>query len=152
MALIGTIIGKVEINSGAKVLHDLYRHTPDDISSICPDKIHSCDLLSGTRGAVGSTIIWHFTQDGKRQSLKEIIEEVNETNHKIVFKVLEGELVDEKYKAFTIIFHCEQKDGKQWAVWTIEFERLDTSIPYPTSFMEYLCDYLKEIDDHKTCK
>ncbi|KAJ0865864.1 putative Bet v I/Major latex protein [Helianthus annuus] len=151
MALTGTIIGKVEISSGSKVIHDIFRHTPSDIASICPDKIHACDVLSGRRGAVGSKIIWHFTYDGKKQSLTEVIDEVDETNHKIVFKVLEGELVDGKYKAFIITFHCEQKDGKQCAVWIIDFERPDTSVPYPTSFMEYLCDYLKEIDDHKSC-
>ena len=61
MALSGKLIGHVEISSGGKVLHDLLRHKPDDLSSICPTKVHGCDLLSGERGAVGSTIMWHYT-------------------------------------------------------------------------------------------
>ncbi|KAF5777280.1 putative Bet v I/Major latex protein [Helianthus annuus] len=152
MALIGTLIGKIEISSGGKVLHDLLRHSANDISSICPSKVHACNLLSGRRGDVGSTIVWHFTHDGKEQTATEIIEEIDETNHKIVFKVIEGEIVEKIYKAFKITFHCEQKDGKQWGIWTMEFERPDTSVPYPTSFMDYLWGILKDMDDHASSK
>lgn len=61
MALVGKIAGQVEIRSGGKALHDLLRHIPNDIPGMCPDKVHGCDLVSGERGAVGSTICWHYT-------------------------------------------------------------------------------------------
>ncbi|TLM35209.1 hypothetical protein FEC37_18650 [Acinetobacter baumannii] len=70
MALIGKVVGCVEISSGGKVLHDLLRHKPNDISTISPGKVHACDLLSGRRGAVGATIVWHFTHDGKKANCK----------------------------------------------------------------------------------
>ncbi|KAI3696273.1 hypothetical protein L1987_79285 [Smallanthus sonchifolius] len=146
------VIGSVEISSGAKVLHDLIRHTPNDLSSICPSKVHSCNLLSGRIGAVGSTIVCHITHDGKQQTVKEIIEEIDETNHKIALKVIGGEIVEEIYKAFKIIFHCEERDGKKWGVLTLEFERPNTSVPYPTSFMDYLCGVLKDMDNHASTK
>ncbi|KAI3696272.1 hypothetical protein L1987_79284 [Smallanthus sonchifolius] len=149
MALTGKLIGSVEIRSGAKVLHDILRYAPNDISFIAPDKqVHTCNLLSGNTGVVGSTIVWHFTHDGKKQTATEIIEEVDERNHKIVFKVIEGELVEEVYKAFKITFHCEQKDGKQWGVWTMEFEKPNSSVPDPTLLVDYFCDILKDMDNH----
>ncbi|KAJ9554236.1 hypothetical protein OSB04_018281 [Centaurea solstitialis] len=106
MALVGKLIAHVEMNSGGKVLHDLLRHKPHDVASICPDKVHACDLVSGQRGAVGSTISWHYT-------------------------------------------HVEPKqDGKQLGTWTFEFEKPNVSVPYPTVFMDYLCDIIKDMDNH----
>ncbi|KAI3733838.1 hypothetical protein L6452_13295 [Arctium lappa] len=153
MALTGKLIAHVEMNSGGKVLHDLLRHKPHDIASICPHKVHGCDLVSGQRGAVGSTIMWHYTHDGKQHSTKEIIEEIDEANQKIVFKVIDGELVEEIYKAFRLTFQVEPKqDGKQLGTWTFEFEKPNVSVPYPTSLMDYLCGIIKDMDDHATTK
>nr|XP_043613906.1 kirola-like [Erigeron canadensis] len=152
MALVGKLIGYTELRSGGKVIHDLLRHQPHDLASICPGKVHSCDLLSGRLGAVGSTIIWQFTHEGKKQTAKEIIQEIDESNHKIVFKIVGGEIVEEIYKAFTISFHSETIDGKEMGVWTMEFERPNTSVPYPTSLMDYACTLLKDMDDHNTRK
>ncbi|KAL4574390.1 hypothetical protein LXL04_021219 [Taraxacum kok-saghyz] len=73
MALIGKLISYVEISSDGKVLYDLFWHKQTDCSSICPEKVHGCDLLEGERGVVGSTIIWHYTHDGKRRVAKERI-------------------------------------------------------------------------------
>ncbi|KVI05459.1 Bet v I domain-containing protein [Cynara cardunculus var. scolymus] len=149
MALSGKLIGHVEISSGGKVLHDLLRHEPNNLSSICPEKVHGCDLISGERGAVGSIILWHYTHDGKRKTAKEIIEAVDETNHTVVFKVIEGEIVEEIYTAFKLSFHVEPKqNGKQLGIWTFEFEKPNVSVPYPTSLMDYLCDLIKDMDDH----
>lgn len=65
-----------------------------------------------------------------------------------MFKVLEAKLVDKIYKSFKIIFHVEPKgDGKLAAV-TFEFEKTNANMPYPTAFMDYLCDIFKRVDDY----
>ncbi|KAI3818253.1 hypothetical protein L1987_12056 [Smallanthus sonchifolius] len=145
MALAGKMMMYVEINSGGDVLHDIIKNIPNDIASMLPDKIQSCDLVEGEWGTVGSVICWNFTYDGKREVIKQQIEEVTEENHKIVFKVL---VVDNIYKSFKIIFHVEPKgDGKLAAV-TFEFEKVNPRIPYPTVFMDYLCDVFRGVDDY----
>nr|XP_043620679.1 kirola-like [Erigeron canadensis] len=149
MALVGKIIGYTELRSGGKLILDILRYQPHDLASMLPDKIHSFDLLSGRLGAVGSTIFWEFTHEGKKLTSKEIIEEIDESNNKIVFKMVGGEIV-EIYKAFTTTFHCETIDGKEMGVVTLEFERPNTSVPYPTSLMDYLFSLLKDLDDHNT--
>ena len=60
MALTGKLVGHVEISSHADVLHDLLRHKPNDIASIS-EPVHSCDLVSGQQGVVGSVICWNYT-------------------------------------------------------------------------------------------
>ncbi|CAI9296886.1 unnamed protein product [Lactuca saligna] len=109
------------------------------------------DKFSGQRGDVGSTICWNFTNDGKPQASKQIIEAVDEKNHKIVFKVIGGELV-EIYKTFKIIFHVEEKGGKRFAIYTYEFEKPDTDVPYPTSLMDFMTTILKEMDENASRK
>ncbi|KAL7590501.1 hypothetical protein Lser_V15G37233 [Lactuca serriola] len=151
MAQTVNLIGQVEITSGGDVLHDLLRFKPNDIPPMCSNKMYRCDLLSGQRGDVGSTICWNFTNDGKPQASKQIIEAVDEKNHKIVFKVIGGELV-EIYKTFTIIFHVEEKGGKKFAIYTYEFEKPDEDVPYPTSLMDFMTTILKEMDENASRK
>ncbi|GJZ22884.1 MLP-like protein 43 [Tanacetum coccineum] len=44
---------------------------------------------------------------------------------------------------------CFKGDGKV-ATWTFEFEKPDTSVPYPTSLMDYLCNLVKDLDAHNS--
>ncbi|XP_076941237.1 kirola-like [Bidens hawaiensis] len=152
MALSGKLIAYVEISKNGDVFHDFLRHKPHEMVAISPDKVHDCELHEGERGAVGSVITWHYTHDGKKKTAKEIIESVNEENHTIVFKVIEGELVDELYKSFKGIFHVEPKGEGQIAVLTFEFEKRDTSVPYPTSLMDVCCHVIKDLDAHNNTK
>ena len=66
--------------------------------------------------------------------MKEIIEEVDDENHKIVFKVIEADLL-EHYKAFTVTFHIEEIGEKQFIVWTIDFAKVDA---YTSLNQQYL--------------
>ncbi|XP_076906498.1 MLP-like protein 43 [Bidens hawaiensis] len=148
MALSGKLIGYVEISKRGDIFHDLLRHKPHEMVAIASSKVHDCELHESERGDVGSVITWHFTHEGKRKISKQLIESVNEENHTIVFKVIGGELVEKVYKSFKHIFHVEPKGDKQLATWTLEFERADTSVPYPTSVMDYICNIVKDMDAH----
>nr|GEY41035.1 MLP-like protein 43 [Tanacetum cinerariifolium] len=89
---------------------------------------------------------------GKKKTSKQIIEAVDEEKHLIVFKVIGGDLVEELYKSFTIILHVEQKGDGKVATWTLEFEKPDPSVPYPTSLMDYFCNLIKDLDAHNNSK
>ncbi|KAJ9563790.1 hypothetical protein OSB04_008950 [Centaurea solstitialis] len=146
MGLTGKLI---MISSGGDVFYDILKHKPEEIAFVSPDKVHSCDI-EGQRGVIGSVLCWNYTLDGKRQTTKEIIEEVDEKKHKIVKKVIEGDLLGDLYKSFKIIFHVQPKGDRQLAVWTLEFEKLNASVPYPTTFMDLLLNVTKEMGVHKT--
>ncbi|KAL8268932.1 hypothetical protein R6Q59_002730 [Mikania micrantha] len=152
MALSGKLIAYVDISKTGDVFHDLFRHNPHEMVAIAPEKVHDCELHEGERGVVGSVISWHYTEGAKKKISKQIIESVNEENHTIVFKLIGGELVDEQYKSFRITLHVEPKGDGQVAVWTFEFEKPDTSVPYPTSLMDFLCNLIKDLDAHNKAK
>nr|GEW41996.1 kirola-like [Tanacetum cinerariifolium] len=140
----------VEIDSSGDVLYDIVRYRPNDLATILPDKVQGCYLLDGQWGAVGSIICWNFTYDGKSEVIKQEIEEVNDSNHKIVFNVLEAKLVEGIYKSFKIIFYTEPDDNGKLAAVTFEFEKENSKMPYPTDFMDYLCDIFRGVDKYNS--
>nr|XP_043627108.1 MLP-like protein 43 [Erigeron canadensis] len=155
MAVSGKMMMYVNIKSRGDELHEIIRFRPNDLALMLPDKVHSCVLLDGEWGAVGSIISWNFTYDEKVEVFKQQIEEVDEANHKIVFKILEARLLEKIYKSFKITFHVEEqaegRDRKLGAV-TFEFEKENSKFPYPTAFMDFLCDVFSLLDDYNTNK
>ncbi|KAJ9563789.1 hypothetical protein OSB04_008949 [Centaurea solstitialis] len=139
----------LDISSGGDVFYDILTNKPEEIAFVSPDKVQGCDI-EGQRGVVGSMLCWNYTLDGKRQTTKEIIEELDEKNHKIVKKVIEGDLLGDLYKSFKRIFHVQPKGDAHLAVLTVEFEKLNASVPYPTTFMDFWLNVTKEMDVHKT--
>ncbi|KAI3744385.1 hypothetical protein L1987_57465 [Smallanthus sonchifolius] len=150
MALSGKLIGYVEISNNGDVFHDLLRHKPHEMVEMVPHQVHDCELHEGERGAVGSVITWHYTQE--RKTSKQVIESVDEENHTIRFNVIGGELVEKLYKSFKHSFHVEPKGDRQVATWTIEFERPDTSVRYPTAELDFVCTLVKNLDAHNNTK
>ncbi|XP_024987815.1 MLP-like protein 28 [Cynara cardunculus var. scolymus] len=129
MAVTGKLIMYVDINSRGDLFHDMLRHKPHDLASISPDKAHGCDV-DGEAGAVGSVLCWNYTHD------------IDEKKHKIVFNAIGGDLLGDLYKSFKLVFHVEPKDNGELAIWTFEFEKLNISVPYPTTFMDYKYNYM----------
>ncbi|GJR74166.1 Bet v I domain-containing protein [Tanacetum coccineum] len=128
-------------------LHDIYSTNPYNVAAIAPDKVQGCDLISGEWGAPGSVISWRFFHDGKVHTAKGIIEEVDDENHKIVFKVIEGEIL-QAYKTFIITFHIEEMGDKQLIIWTIDFEKVNEGIPDPTIYLDLLGACIEDMDAH----
>ncbi|KAL7599827.1 kirola [Lactuca sativa] len=146
MALSGKLICSLDISKKGDVFLDIFRYNPHEFSAICPHKVHACELIEGDRGAVGSLVHWHYTHEGKKKIDKAVIEAVDEEKQKIVFDVIGGDLVEDKYKTMKVIFHTEKKGDAQVLTVTLEFEKLNTTVPYPTSFMDWFCSVLKDID------
>lgn len=89
---------------------------------------------------------------GEKKSIKQIIEAVDEEKHMVVLKVIGGFLVEELYKSFTAIFHVEPRGDGKLATWTFEFEKPNTSVPYPTALMDFVCNVTKQVDIHSSNK
>ncbi|KAJ9563997.1 hypothetical protein OSB04_009157 [Centaurea solstitialis] len=95
-------------------------------------------------------VFFTYTRDGKKLTAKAMLEEVDEKNQKLVYNVIEGDLVEELYKSLKIIFHVEPKGDGQLAIWTFKFEKTNTSMPYPTSYMHYILNVTRDLDAHNT--
>ncbi|XP_019167611.1 PREDICTED: kirola-like [Ipomoea nil] len=145
--LSGKLVSKIEIKSDGDVFHELFRYRPHNISTMSSDKIHGCELHEGEWGTVGSVICWTFTHDGKKKIAKEIIEAIDEEHKTVKFKVIGGELT-EHYKSLSLNVHVDTRGINNLVTWTIEFEKLNESIPEPHTLMQFVLDVTKDIETH----
>ncbi|XP_074276011.1 MLP-like protein 43 [Silene latifolia] len=141
--------GEVEIRESAKdVFHDFYQNRPHDIPVVNPDFVQACDLHEGAYGTPGSIIEWKYSIDGKPQTMKELVEVVDEENKIMKFKCLEGDLM-KYYNYFDITLQVFPKDNENSiARWTFEYEKKQDNDPDPTAEMDELIKLAKQIDDH----
>ncbi|XP_023765920.1 kirola [Lactuca sativa] len=147
MTITGKISREVEIKCDCHLVYDLYKNNPHDSSVADPEKVEACHLVSGQWGVPGSVIHWDFYHDGRKETCKEIVEEVDDELHKIVFKVIEGNIL-EVYNSFSFILKTQDVGDKKLVIWTIEFEKANASIPDPTSYLDLLCGIAGNMDAH----
>ncbi|KAI3502131.1 hypothetical protein L1887_30162 [Cichorium endivia] len=145
MATTGKIAREVEFKADVNLVYDIYKNKPNNSAIIAPDKVQGCDLVAGQWGASGSIILWHFIHDGKVETAKEIIEEVDDVAHKIVFKVIEGDVL-EVYNPFIITVKTEDMGDKKLVIWTLDYEKVNESIPDPTPYLDLLCSVVGDLD------
>ncbi|KAL8157578.1 kirola-like [Apium graveolens] len=146
-ALSGKLVSTTEIKLNGNVFHQLLRDETHRISSLSPEKIQGVELVDGVWGTQGSIICWKYVFDGKAETCTEIIEEINEENKSIRFKVVAGGLL-KQYKAFTFISKVDQIDLNTYAVtWTLEYEKLHEAITPPNAMMNFLISMTKDIEN-----
>ncbi|KAL7607726.1 MLP-like protein 31 [Lactuca sativa] len=147
MAIKGKISREVEVKCNCHLVFELYKQRPNDSSAVDPAKVEACHLVSGEWGVPGSVVEWHYYHDGKKETGKEIIEEVDDELPKISFKLIEGDIL-KVYNSFINTLTTKYVGDKKFVIWTIEFEKADASIPDPTSYLDLLCGIAGNMDAH----
>ncbi|CAK9318403.1 unnamed protein product [Citrullus colocynthis] len=137
----------VPIRASAAKFHEMFHKKPHHISKAASGKIHGVDLLEGEWGKVGSIICWRYFHGGKPRVTKEIIEEVDEENNSITFKVIGGDITEE-YKDFRIKIQCIPKNRGSIVHWTLEYEKLHDEIPDSYNLLQFCVSVSKDIDVH----
>ncbi len=145
MALTGEKVAQVEIKSCGDAFHTLFRHKPHHVSNVIPHIVQGCDLHEGEWGTVGSVISWNYFHDGRNEYAKEIVEDINEEKRSITFKIIEGDLL-ELYKTFSFTVHVDKKGQGSLVTWTLNYEKLNESIPDPDTLLDYFINLTKEIE------
>ncbi|CAI9275467.1 unnamed protein product [Lactuca saligna] len=136
MAKIGKLVREVEIKSDINLVYEIYKHKPNNSTVIGP--IQGCDLVSAQWGGSGFVILWRFIHSGKVESAKEMVEEVDDELHKIVFQG-DWRSVGEMYSLLILTINIEDMGHKKLVIWTMEFEKVNAHIPDPTPYLDLLC-------------
>ncbi|KAK2973063.1 hypothetical protein RJ640_023560 [Escallonia rubra] len=92
-------------------------------------------------------LVLHHILDGKAQTVKQIIESIDKVHKTVVYKVIEGNLL-ELYKTFLVKIHVDTKGENNLVTWTFEYEKLHEGIEDPTTTMDFLVKITKEIETH----
>ncbi|KAK7360416.1 hypothetical protein VNO77_02409 [Canavalia gladiata] len=135
--------------SGEKFL-DLYSNKTHHIAKICPDKVQAVNIHKGEWGSVGSIISWNYVHEGKACVAKEVIEDIDKKNNKMIFKVIEGDLVEEFYKSFKLLLEVIPKGNGSEVHWVLEYEKQNDNVPDPHTILHFLTHTSKDIDAYIT--
>ncbi|XP_051136516.1 kirola-like [Andrographis paniculata] len=149
MGLKGKLVAEKEIRCHGDIFHELFRNKPHEISDIAPDHIHSCDVHEGEFGTVGSVLFWEYTHDGKKESMKVVIQEIDEEKKLVKFKVDEGDILG-KYKEFTSCIHVDTNGDDHVVTWTVQYEKVSEDVADPISYLELAINITNDIEAHHT--
>ncbi|KAG8367338.1 hypothetical protein BUALT_Bualt16G0061800 [Buddleja alternifolia] len=141
------IIAQVAFKAGGDVFHHLVANKPQHLTKATPSKIQACDLHQGNYGTNGSIIQWTYTVDGKVQTAKQALQDIDEKKQQIAYKMLEGDLM-ELYKSMLITVHVETKGGVDFVTWTIDYELLKEDNPHPISLLNFFIELTTDIEAH----
>ncbi|KAL0337381.1 UNVERIFIED_CONTAM: MLP-like protein 34 [Sesamum calycinum] len=141
------LIAQVAFKAGGDVFHHLVGSKPQHLANVTPGKIQACDLHHGNYGTDGAVIQWKYILDGKEQTAKQLLYEVDDANKQLSFKMLEGNLL-ELYKNMIITIHVETKGGVDFITWTISYELINPDNPHPLSLLNFFIEFTKEVEAH----
>ncbi|KAK8529194.1 hypothetical protein V6N13_102126 [Hibiscus sabdariffa] len=124
---------------------------PHHLNRTCDDKIQGCDLHEGEWGEVGTIINWSYVLDGNAKQAKEVIEAVDPNKKLIIFRVIEGDLMEE-YKSFLLSIQVSSKSEVSGSVvhLTLEYKKLHQGIDHPQTMLQFMKDVSNGIDAHLT--
>ncbi|XP_031123137.1 kirola-like [Ipomoea triloba] len=146
MGLKGKLLGQVEISFHGDLYHEILKERPHHLPSMC-SAIHEVEGQWGTVGSSGSTVIFKFTHDGKTKTAEDVIEAIDDEKKMVKFRVVGGDVL-ESYKNFTVTCEVDSNGDDNFVTWTLEYEKLKEEIPEPLSYLEFLFNMTKDMDDH----
>ncbi|KAK4391696.1 Kirola [Sesamum angolense] len=88
-----------------------------------------------------------YILDGKEQTAKQLLHDIDETKKQIKFKMLEGDLL-ELYKNMVLAVHVETKGGVDFITWTVEYELINPNNPHPISVLNWTIEFTKDVEAH----
>ncbi|XP_019264329.1 PREDICTED: kirola-like [Nicotiana attenuata] len=143
MGVKSKLIASLEVKSGGHSVQDIFHVNTHHIPNIIPSKINHFEIHEGQIVKDSSIVSWKYNEGGKKKIVKEVIEAFDPQKKSIIWKVIEGDLL-ELYNYFTIITSSED----QWTIWTLVYEKKTKDTPEPLTFMGAVLDLTKDIDAH----
>uniref|UniRef100_A0A7N0UGZ8 Bet v I/Major latex protein domain-containing protein n=1 Tax=Kalanchoe fedtschenkoi TaxID=63787 RepID=A0A7N0UGZ8_KALFE len=146
--LVGKVESTQEIRSDAAQFFTLFTDKIHHMSDVSPH-IENCAVHEGAPGAVGTIIHFDFMHDEKAKAAKDVIEAIDEENHLITLKVIEGDILDD-YKSLRATIQATNKaDGAGSLVrWTLDYEKLNADVPAPTKYLDIASSITEGFDQH----
>ena len=81
---------------------------------------------------------------------KEVLITIDDKNHSVTLKMIEGLLLMESYKSFKFIVQATPKDEGSLVHWTLIHEKLNVDVPDPNTMFQFAIDQTKDVDAHPT--
>ncbi|XP_010272876.1 PREDICTED: MLP-like protein 423 [Nelumbo nucifera] len=133
------------LTSPKKFFHCL-KDLPNLFHKAVVHESHCTKVFEGDGKSIGSAVHFTFSLDGTNVSTTHVkIENVDEEKHLITLGCYDGDIM-EHYKVFKVHFQVIPKDHKSSVKCSIEYEKVNESIPEPTVYMEFDEKLIEGID------
>ncbi|KAK2407606.1 MLP protein [Trifolium repens] len=148
MVLAGKLSTELGIKTPTDRFFKLFSSELHEMQNIC-ERVHATKIHEGEDWHDTETIKhWTYVIDGEVHTCHESLEEVDEKNKKLNYKLWGGD-IDKHYKVFKLIIEIIDKSGGSGALkWTIDYEKNNEDIHPPNGWMEYLTTLTKDLDAH----
>ncbi|CAK7326748.1 unnamed protein product [Dovyalis caffra] len=144
MALQGKLETVVELKTPAAKLYNLWKNQAHQVSKHTPNNVQAVNVHHGDWETDGSIKVWNYTIEGKAEMCKEKVE-YDDANKKITHYGLEGDVMN-FYKVFNISYQFISKGSGSSAKLSVEYEKLNGSIPVPEKYLDLMVYIIKDID------
>nr|ACJ83999.1 unknown [Medicago truncatula] len=147
MVLAGKLITELGIKSPGEKFFKLFASELHEVHKVC-ERVHHAKLHEGEDWHHNDSVKhWTYVIDGEVHTCNEQVEEVDEQNKKITFKLFGGDI--ENYKVLKLILEVIIKDNGTSALrWTIDYEKNNENVDTPNGWMDYLSKSTRDIDGH----
>ncbi|XP_062109601.1 MLP-like protein 28 [Humulus lupulus] len=147
MAQIAKLEVQLEIKSSAEKFFEIFSCKQHLIPKMCPEIIKDIKVIKGDWKSVGSIKEWSYIA-GSAETSKEMVEEIDEKNKSITFKIIDGEMT-KYYKNVKSTIHATENIGQKLGSsvkWTLQYEKMNDNIPDPTKYAELISVFIKTAD------
>ncbi|MED6156586.1 hypothetical protein PIB30_015685 [Stylosanthes scabra] len=151
MGLSGKLESEIEIKANASDFFQVFRKQLHELPKISSDKLHRAQLDQGDWENVGSVKHWDYTIEGKKTSLKEKVEAIDDENKTITYSLF-GEEISENYKTLKSTVKVSDKGSSGGGIvkWTFEYEKHKENITAasPQSYLDFVIKVTQDVDAH----
>ncbi|CAL5196482.1 unnamed protein product [Lathyrus oleraceus] len=147
MVLAGKLITELGIKTPADKFYKLFASELHEVQNYC-ERVHHTKLHEGEDWHHSDTVKhWTYVIDGEVHTCNESIEEVDDENKKITYKLFGGDI--DNYTVFKLILEVINKaDGTAAVKWTIDYVKINEDVDTPNGWMDYLSKSTRDIDGH----
>ncbi|XP_050233553.1 MLP-like protein 328 [Mercurialis annua] len=136
----------LKLKSSAEQFYSLWKDRVYEVPTYTPSNVQEVDLCKGDWGISGSILAWYYTMGGEEGVFKE--KHIVDDENKIVATIgLEGEVFN-MYKVYNPIWEFIPKpNGCSLAKITLEYEKLNRTVPVPYNYMDFLIQITRDSDE-----
>ncbi|ESR51694.1 hypothetical protein WN944_020373 [Citrus x changshan-huyou] len=144
--------GKLEVELEVKSSADKFWGSIRDSTTLFPKAFShdykSIQVLEGDGKAPGSVRLITYADGSPIVKVStEKIENVDEANKVVTYKVIDGDLL-KYYKAFKGIVSVNPKGEGSLVKWACEFEKASDDVPDPSVIKDFALKNFQEVDDY----
>nr|AFV09180.1 pathogenesis-related protein 10a [Lens culinaris] len=147
MVLAGKLSTELGIKTPADKFFKLFASELHEVQNLC-ERVHHTKIHHGEDWHHNESVKhWTYVIDGEVHTCNESIEEVDEENKKITYKLFGGDI--DNFTVFKLILEVINKDDGTSAVrWTIDYVKISEDVDTPNGWMDYLSKSTRDIDGH----